>query len=266
MRSLSFLFTRRWILFFLAVVLLALLAWRLGVWQFHRLDDRKESNSIVERNEDEKPTPVEEVLSVGAGADSEHEWRRVVATGEYDVDDTVIVRYRTRDGQSGVDVVVPLVTRSGTALLVDRGWMATENSGDTPDDVPEPPSGTVTVEGWVRKDATGDSTRVDDHSTRAISSKRIGDALGIETFGGFVDLIEEDPPAADDAQLELASKPDLSNGPHFFYGLQWWFFGLLAVIGFFWMAYDEWRGKGSKRARKASVDRKQDAAEEARRR
>ncbi|KRF17121.1 hypothetical protein ASG90_07285 [Nocardioides sp. Soil797] len=285
MRSLSFLFTRRWILFFLTVVLLALLAWRLGVWQFHRLDDRKASNAIVERNEHHEPTPVEEILSVGSGADAEHEWRRVVATGEYDVDDTVIVRYRTRDGSSGVDVVVPLVTSSGTALFVDRGWMATENSGATPDDIPAPPTGEVTVEGWVRKDATGDSTRVDDHSTRAISSDKISEALDIEAYGGFVDLISEDP--APEESLEPASKPELNNGPHFFYGLQWWFFGLLAIIGFFWMVYDEWSGKGARRARsqrpkrssgpkaaqgpkpsqrsgQSAVDRKQHSAEESR--
>lgn len=264
MRSLSFLFTRRWILFLLVVVLLALLAWRLGVWQFHRLDDRKASNTIVERNEDAQPAPVGEVMAVGRDVDREHEWRRVVATGEYDVDNTVIVRYRTRDGQSGVDVVVPLVTGSGTALLVDRGWMSTGNSGARPDDVPDPPAGEVTVTGWVRKDATGDSTKVDDHSTRAISSAAISDALDIETYGGFVDVISEDPPPAE--ELEHASTPELNNGPHFFYGLQWWFFGLLAIVGFLWMAYDEWSGKGSKRARKPAVNRKQDAAQEARRR
>ena len=37
--------------------------------------------------------------------------------------------------------------------------------------------------------------------------------------------------------------PDLGEGPHFFYGLQWWFFGLLAVGGFLYLAYDEWRGR-----------------------
>ena len=31
--------------------------------------------------------------------------------------------------RSGVDVVVPLVTADGTALLVDRGWLATDNRG-----------------------------------------------------------------------------------------------------------------------------------------
>ena len=39
--------------------------------------------------------------------------------------------------------------------------------------------------------------------------------------------------------LVPAELPDLGNGPHFFYGLQWWFFGLLAVFGFVYLAYDE---------------------------
>ncbi len=35
--------------------------------------------------------------------------------------------------------------------------------------------------------------------------------------------------------------PELGNGPHFFYGLQWWFFGVLAVFGFCYLAWDERR-------------------------
>ena len=64
----------------------------------------------------------------------------VEATGTYAVDDTVIVRYRTRDGEAGVDVVVPLELADGTSLLVDRGWYATDNRGATSEDVPEPPA------------------------------------------------------------------------------------------------------------------------------
>ena len=58
-------------------------------------------------------------------------------------------------------------------------------------------------------------------------------------YGGFVQLKSEDP--APDTKLESAELPELDNGPHFFYGLQWWFFGLLAIFGFFYLAYDEWR-------------------------
>lgn len=240
MSTFRFLLSRRWALFAVAVVVVALATWWLGQWQFDRLADRKERNEVVRANEDGDPVPVAEVLAPGRGVAEDHEWLVVTATGTYATDDTVIVRYRSRDGVSGIDVVVPLVTASGTAVLVDRGWMQTDDQGpDVLDDVPAPPSGEVTVTGWLRADGTGDSTAVDDQSTRAISSTAIGEALDREVYGGFVELQSEDPPAAQElAQVEL---PELDNGPHFFYGLQWWFFGVLAVFGFFYLMYDEWR-------------------------
>ncbi len=243
MRSLRFLLSRRWLAFALVVVLLGYGSWLLGQWQFHRLADRKDSNAVVRANEDKDPAPVGDVLAPGRPVHEDHEWRVVTATGSYDTADTVIVRYRTREGSSGVDVVVPLVTGDGTALLVDRGWMATDNqgAGHVDLDVPDPPDGTVTVEGWVRADAEGDSTVVEDHSTRAISSERIGAALDRTVYGGFVVLKSEDGRPA--AALEPVELPELDNGPHFFYGLQWWFFGVLAVFGFLYLAFDEWRSR-----------------------
>ncbi len=167
----------------------------------------------------------------------------MTATGTYDPARTVIVRYSaspsTKD--SGVDVVVPLVTADGTALLVNRGWMPKINQGGDIGEVPAPPSGEVTVSGYVRADGSGDSTRVADGSTRAIDSDAIGAAhrpprlrrLGRAATRG---------PRPRPSRSRPVELPDLDNGPHFFYGLQWWFFGVLALIGFGWFAYDEWRG------------------------
>jgi len=241
-RSLRFLVSRRWIVFFVVVVVLAYATWWLGRWQFHRLADRQQDNAVVERNEGAAPVAVGDVLAPGREVDPVDEWRVVTATGTYVADETVIVRYRTREGSSGVDVVVPLQPDDGPAVLVDRGWLATDNSGARPDDVPAPPTGTVTVTGRVRVDATGDSASVADRSTRAISSERIGAAIGRDVYSGFLDLRSEDP--APDTPLMQAELPDLGNGPHFFYGLQWWFFGLLAMFGFCYLAYDEWRKLG----------------------
>ncbi len=189
-------------------------------------------------NEDRPPAPVDDVLSPGRAVPDDAEWRVITATGTYDAVDTVIVRYRTRDGSSGVDSVVPLVTGDGTALLVDRGWLPTQGSDiPAPADVPAPPEGEVTITGWVRADGTGDSIAVDDQSTRAISSVAIGEALDREVYGGFVELRSEDPEPEE--PLEPVELPELDNGPHFFYGLQWWFFGVLAIFGFGYLAYDE---------------------------
>ena len=75
--------------------------------------------------------PVDQVLRHGVDPPDAEQYAVVSATGTYDPSKTVIVRYQTRDGNAGVDVVVPLVTDSGTALLVDRGWVATSNQGLT---------------------------------------------------------------------------------------------------------------------------------------
>ena len=247
MRSLRFLVSRRWLLLLAAVLLLAYACLLLGRWQWHRLESKKTSNAIIRTNESAAPAPVEQVLREGRNPDSSQQYAVVSATGTYDVAKTVIIRYQTDDhGASGVDVVVPLVTDSGTALLVDRGWVATSNQGLTdPSQVPSPPSGTVTVTGSVRRDADGDSARVVDGSARAISSAQIQPAIGIPTYGGFVDLKTETP--APTTPLEAAGLPDLSNGPHFFYALQWWFFGLLALFGFGYLAWEEKTGRAELR-------------------
>jgi cytochrome oxidase assembly protein ShyY1 len=248
-RSWQFLLSRRWAAFAVVVVLLAWLAWWLGEWQFGRLEERQAQNALIQRNEAAPVAPVAELTAPGRDVAASDEWRVVTATGTYDVDDTVIVRYRTREGASGVDVVVPLVTDSGAAVLVDRGWVAADNRGTDAGYVPAPPPGEVTVTGWLRRDATGDSTAVTDQSTRAVSSDRIGDALGREVYGGFVDLRSEDPPP--EQALAAPEMPDLDNGPHFFYGLQWWFFGLLALVGFGYLAWDERRGSPRRRGERA---------------
>ena len=239
MKSFRFLLSRRWALFALAIGVVAVATWWLGSWQFDRLDDRQDRNAVVRANEDKPPAAVADVLAPGEDVAADEEWRQVTATGSYDTDDTVIVRYRTRDGARGVDVVVPLVTDDGTSLLVDRGWMPTDDQSIDAADVPQPPPGEVTITGWVRADGTGDSTEVNDNATRAISSEQIGAHQDREVYGGFVDLRSEDPAPAE--ALEQVELPELDNGPHFFYGLQWWFFGVLAIGGFVYLAYDEWR-------------------------
>ena len=247
MRSLRFLVSRRWLLFLAVVLLLAYACLLLGRWQWHRLESKKTNNAIIRTNESAAPVPVEQVLREGQDPDSSQQYAVVSATGTYDVAKTIIIRYRTDDhGAAGVDVVVPLVTPSGTALLVDRGWVATSNQAITdPSQVPSPPSGTVTVTGSVRRDADGSSAQVVDGSARAVSSATIQPAIGIPVYGGFVDLKTETP--APTTPLEAADLPDLSNGPHFFYALQWWFFGLLALFGFGYLAWEEATGRADLR-------------------
>lgn len=233
--------SRRWLLFGLAVSVLAFGAVLLGDWQFNRLADREQRNEWTRTNLEAEPAPVADVLSTERAVRPPQEWLRVRAVGRYDEDATVVLRYQTRDGASGVDIVTPLVTDDGTGLLVDRGWVRTENTGDVPTDLPPAPAGEVEVVGWVRADSDGRGTDVTDGSTRAISSGAFGETVDYPLYVGFVDAEQESPePDTVPVRTEL---PDLGEGPHFFYGIQWWFFGALAVFGFGYLAYDEHRGR-----------------------
>lgn len=254
MQRLGFLFSRRWGLFLVAVLLLTWLAIQLGQWQFNRLEDRRERNEIVRTNEALPAAPIEELLAVGQDVPADLEWRTVSATGTYLADETVYVRYRTHDSRSGVQVVVPLRLPDGSVALVDRGWWPTQNRGDIPDDVPPPPQGTVEVQGWLRVDAQGDSTNVVAHGTRAISGAAVAEALELEVRGGFMQLSTEEP--GPEQSLTLPSLPKLGEGPHFFYGLQWWLFGAMAIVGFGYLLYVEWRDA---RASATETDEREDA-------
>lgn len=254
-----FLLSRRWLFFAIAVALAAYLATLLGQWQFHRLEDRKSENHVLAKNLAATPLPIDQVMSTTKATTAEDEWQRVTVHGTYDDASTVILKYQTRDGGAGVDVVTPLVTESGNAVLVDRGWMATANRGNERPQTPAAATGQVTVTGYVRANATGSATAVDDLSTRALSSNALAEHIKHPLYVGFLDLASQVPAAADDlVAVELPD--DTSEGPHFFYGLQWWFFGALAVFGFFYLMYDEWRR--SKTAQEPAVDRQHDAGDE----
>ncbi|HET8603735.1 MAG TPA: SURF1 family protein [Marmoricola sp.] len=237
----GFLLTRRWLLFFLAVLLMAWGATWLGQWQFRRLHEKRHDNHVIATNLAAAPVPVASLLRVGRPPGPGIEWRRVTAHGHWDDRHSLVVKYQTsRNGSPGVHVATPLVTDGGTAVLVDRGWMPTSNSGDFRPRLPPVTPGEVTVTGWVRQNATGDATLVDQMSTRALSSATAKKVLPYPVYAGVVDLARQSPPPVH--RLGAIELPDdTSDGPHFFYGLQWWFFGLLAVIGFVFLAWDEWK-------------------------
>ena len=263
----KFLLSRRWATFAIVVILAAWGAWALGQWQFHRLQDRRHDNAVTRANLAALPVPIDTVMAPGRQPDDGDEWRRVTVHGTYDDAHTIVLKYQTRDGSAGVDVVTPLRTANGSAVLVDRGWMQSENSGNVRPRLPAATKGQVTVTGLVRGDAHGGATDIGDMATRAISSESIGKVVGYRLYGGFIDLDKQSPPATTRPVLQKAELPDdTSDGPHFFYGLQWWFFGVLAVFGFFYLMYDEVKrareARESQRPEHAAVDRQHHPGDE----
>jgi cytochrome oxidase assembly protein ShyY1 len=233
-----FLISWRWVGFAVFVIVLAAVCTRLGFWQIHKHDHKLVQNDIIRAHFAQDPVPLTSVLPPGEKVVEGNEWTRVAVSGRYDVEHQVTVKFKTRERQPGVDVVTPLVLDSGDAVLVNRGWMQTSNNVERPD-VPPPPAGTVQLTGWLRQDngAEGQAIRPVDGQVRAISSVGLGETVPYDLARGYLNLRTESPEAAEPLQLE--PEPDLGQGPHFFYALQWWFFSLLAVVGYVWFARAE---------------------------
>jgi cytochrome oxidase assembly protein ShyY1 len=257
-----FLFTRRWLALLLAVAIVAFGCIELGLWQFRRYADRNSANGEITANLAAAPVPVSDVMATTTPPASADEWRVVTARGTYDGAHQLAVLYRTRNGAPGVDLVVPLRTSAGPALVVDRGWVATRGGIDAPATLPPPPRGIVTVTGWVRRDADGGSDQTTPHGgfVRAISSRAISASVPYPLYDGFLESTREQPESKPAPATAIA--PDLSSGPHFFYGLQWFFFAILAIGFFVYFAWTERQrtlqlapAVPSQRARQSPVDR-----------
>ncbi|MGH3454483.1 MAG: SURF1 family cytochrome oxidase biogenesis protein [Nocardioidaceae bacterium] len=233
-----FLLSGRWLALAALVLVVAGVCVQLGRWQFDRLDERRADNERIEANLATEPVPVEGIAPAGGAVDPDDEWRRVTASGSYDSENQIVLTQQTREVGPGVEVLTPLVVADGQAVLVDRGWIATSGPSDVPSP-PAAPTGSVDVTGWLRVDSGAEdwATTPDDGTVRAVDSADIADGLPYEVVPGWISLIEQQPPA--DAGLAATEEPDLGQGPHFFYGLQWWFFAALALVGYGWFAWTE---------------------------
>jgi surfeit locus 1 family protein len=229
----SFLRRPRWIAGHL-VALVAVVAFvNLGLWQLDRLEQRREYNDLVTARLAAPPVTADDL----AGADPDDvEYRRVVLTGEYVAADEVVLRARSRRGVSGNEVLTPLRTSPGTAVMVDRGWVPIDVEGP-PVVGAEPPGGAVTVTGIVRRgDEPGGLGPKDPAEGRLDRVSRIDVArLDAQTSDAllpvWVQLESQDPGSATEFPLPV-DLPELGEGPHLSYAGQWFIFAGIVLVGY----------------------------------
>ena len=238
-----FLVSPRWIGLAVFTVVMTLLFIWLGGWQADRYEQRKDSNALIRSNYTAEPVPIEEALADGWTEDSA--WKTVNATGTFDPENEVTVRFAQRDSQPGVEIVTAFRLASGDLVLVNRGWVKSDNTGAAPDDIPPAPTGTMTITGWLQPDSSADATATTptDGQVRAIDSKQWTKTLGEEPLPGYVAMT-----APEQTGVELAQQPDLGSGPSLFYSIQWYFFTGLAVFGYFWFVRAEVLERRKKKA------------------
>ena len=218
----------RWVLLIVFVAIIGTVFVSLGDWQIDRLGERRERNAATIANEQAPVRPAEEVFT--RTITEADQWQRVEARGTFDGDHQFVVRYRENGGNNGYEIVTPLRMATGT-LLVDRGFVPLPRSARIPAAGPAPPSGEVVVIGHVRRNEQGRRKAVTpvDGQLRLINSDAIGATLPYPVLDGYVSALVVQPPQAGD--LQPLAVPELSEGPHFWYAVQWFIFTAFAVAG-----------------------------------
>ena len=218
----------RWALLIVFVALLGVVFVSLGNWQLDRLAQRKERNATTITNEQKPVQPYEQVFTHPL-TDAD-QWQRVEARGTFDADHQFVVRYRSNGGVDGYEVLTPLRTASG-AVFVDRGFIPLERGTRIPSVAPAPPTGEVTVVGHVRRNERGRraATAPAGNQVRLINSDAIAVTLPYEIESGYIGLLTVQP--EQQGGFQPIRLPDLSEGPHFWYAVQWFLFTAIGVAG-----------------------------------
>ena len=227
-----FLVSGSWIGWFLFACAVAVVCWMLGQWQFHRRDEVRAVNAKVTANYDAAPKSYEELKGAFRHLDPVQEWSQVRLTGRYVPEKQLIVRNRTNDGDTGYDVLVPFRTDSGDVVVIDRGWVPLASAGKgRPQNVPAPPQGTVTVVARLRPSEPALNRTAPQGQIATIELPGVARLTGLPVQEGAYGQLKEEKPAPATA-LRPAERPQVDDGTHLSYALQWNTFGILAFVGF----------------------------------
>lgn len=229
-RRRGLLLTRPWLLAALGVLAAMAACILLGLWQFHRYEERSARADRIEANYAAPPVPLTQVLpDPTSGLPTSAQWRTVEVTGEYvtDPEHVLYVRNRTFHGEVGFAQLVPLRTPGGT-IMVARGWLPTAATKSTPLSPPDPPDGERTVVLRLRPtEPVLPDRRNPPGQIQSIAAEEFAPLeadLGPLFTGAYGELASEDP---DPGQgLTAFERPDTSLGPHLSYAVQWWAFAL----------------------------------------
>jgi surfeit locus 1 family protein len=229
-----FLLRPTWIGFHLLVVVAIVTMVNLGFWQLRRLDERRAFNATIEARYDQPPVPLDDLVPSAAAPGNdlldETEWRPVTASGVYLPDEAFYVVNRSQNGRAGQNVVVPLRLDDGRILIVNRGFVPLATA------VPPVPAVDVELVGRLRASqerGLGQLADRDDGDlveVQRIDIPRLTPQLPGEVVPMYVDLVESMPAEAEPFPEPVAA-PDLGEGNHLSYAVQWFVFSIAVVVG-----------------------------------
>jgi surfeit locus 1 family protein len=208
------------------VAVVALVCVRLGFWQIERLQQRRARNEATFQRMREAPVQLNALRTDSTGLI----FRRVTVTGHFDDARTIIIAGRSLRGVPGVHVLTPMRI-GGSAVLVNRGWMPSadaarievdsirESSADSLDALvtpfPEDFGKPSTLAGFQR-----------------VWYQMDGAQLRKQFPYPVLPVVVQILPHAGQPLYPIRLRPpEMDEGPHLGYAIQWFSFAFIALVG-----------------------------------
>ena len=216
-----------WALFksLIALLLIILCLWG-SQWQYHRGVDRHARNAVIEKRIAQLPIQ----LAAVKGNLADYEWQTVDVVGSFNPDKQILLRNRYHVGKYGYEVLTLFTSTDNKSFWVDRGWVQAGATATTPPVVTALPQGEVSISGRLRLDSSlprGSFFALPGKGEGLVSELNAQSQLDTEKF--YIDLLSgSDTSLTPEVSAQL---PELSDGTHMAYALQWIFFGGLVFYG-----------------------------------
>ncbi len=208
-----------------ALVLVILFLWA-GQWQYERGVERHAKNTLIKEQSLLQPIQVSHLNDDITAL----EWRKITLSGFFDSNNEILLRNRYHEGFYGFEQLT-LFAFGEKKIWVDRGWIKAGADATISPKLQETYEGNVTITGRIRMDSSlprGKFFAISQDSNRNMVSQ-LDARKGVQTEKFYVDLIAvSDARMNPDVPVEL---PELSDGPHMAYALQWVFFAGLVIYG-----------------------------------
>ena len=222
-----FLLRPRWIAGHLLLIVTVVACVNLGFWQLRRLEERQAYNARVTERLSAPPVPLDAALAAADEPD-DLDFRRVEVTGTFVEGQQLLTAPRSFEGRPGQQVVSVLEPDDvdGPDLLVDRGRIPFDRATTGPPPVPD---GQVSLRGVLRSAEPGDAGTA--AQVARIVPAQIADRLGRPLNDVFLQVRDQQPAPAADGPAPTPL-PELTEGSHLSYAVQWFSFAAIALVGY----------------------------------
>ena len=200
-------------------------------WQFHRGQARVANNSIIRVNENQTPSAIENLAAINPLKD---QWRQFKIAGAFDPNHQSLIRNRYNQGRYGFEVLqlfhLSTALPAKESIWLDRGWVSAGKSAATAPTIPPVSSNQVSVVVRVRSENVSKQLQGSFFATKSnYNTVNLTQLQGVSAQNYYADLISSSDKST--APLTIIELPDISDGPHYAYAIQWLAFGLMIAIG-----------------------------------